>query len=178
MFKTLLSKLKKSREYRSGFVAAQIDVLIPFQIRALRKQYGLEQKDLAELTGMKQPSISKLEKAGNRPNIETLKRIADGFDVALIIKFVPFSELVRWADNFSPDEFTVPNFSSEVEKAEAAGSVRNGNVPKLSEDRLISCLAKASWLVLEFNQRGLYAPHHLQQELEDLLNKLGIKERQ
>lgn len=124
MFNKLLSKLKKSREYRAGYVAAQTDVLIPFQIRALRKQYGLEQKDLAELTGMKQPTISRLEKAGTRANIETLMRIADGLDVALIVKFVPFSELVRWSDNFSPDSFTVPSFNAELERAETLG-VRN-----------------------------------------------------
>lgn len=119
MFKKIFDKLRTSKERRDAYVSAQIDVLIPFQIRALRKQYGLEQEDLAGLANMAQPSISKLEKAGNRANIETLKRIANALDVALIVKFVPFSELVRWSDNFSPDGFTVPNFSLEMEKLDS-----------------------------------------------------------
>ena len=125
IFKRIFEKLRISKERRNAYVAAQIDVLIPYQIRALRKQYGLEQKDLAALADMKQPSISKLEKAGNRANIETLKRIANALDVALIVKFVPFTELARWSDNFSPDNFSVPNFSMELEQIEEQGINNN-----------------------------------------------------
>ena len=125
IFKRIFEKLRTSKERRNAYVAAQIDVLIPYQIRALRKQYGLEQKDLAALADMKQPSISKLEKAGNRANIETLKRIANALDVALIVKFVPFTELARWSDNFSPDNFSVPNFLMELEQIETQGNNSN-----------------------------------------------------
>ncbi len=139
IFKKLFEKLRNSKERRDAYVSAQIDILIPFQIRALRKQFGLEQKDLAKLADMAQPSISKLEKAGNRANIETLKRIANALDVALIVKFVPFTELARWSDNFSPDHFSVPTFSMELEKVEKqgidnihsiSGTSRTDSIPK------------------------------------------------
>ena len=125
MIKKILARLRASKAQRAGYVASQIDVLIPFQIRALRKQFGLEQKDLADLTGMKQPSISRLEKAGNRANLDTLIRIANGLDVALIVKFVPFSELILWSDSFSPDNFTVPDFPREMERLEKQNTTNN-----------------------------------------------------
>ena len=116
--KTTFERLRASKERRNAYVSAQIDVLIPYQIRSLRKQFGLEQDDLAKLAGMVPASISRLEKVGNRASIETLERIANALDVALIVKFVSFTELVRWTDAFAPDRFSVPTFSTELESSE------------------------------------------------------------
>ncbi|MBS1842735.1 MAG: helix-turn-helix transcriptional regulator [Acidobacteria bacterium] len=109
-----IEKLKKGKPYREAFVTSQISVGIPFQIRALREQRGLGQKQLAEAAGMLQPRISAMEKPGNGSlNLETLKRLAGAFDVGLIVKFVPFTELTQWADDFSPDTFFVASFEDE-----------------------------------------------------------------
>jgi transcriptional regulator with XRE-family HTH domain len=102
---------------RKAFVASQINIGIPFQIRALMKQRGWTQKQLAKKTDMLQPRISGLMTAGKtHPNIETLRRIAEAFDCALLVWFAPFSELVRRSDAFDPEEFTVPSFDEEIER--------------------------------------------------------------
>jgi transcriptional regulator with XRE-family HTH domain len=111
----LLEKLK-DREYRRAFVASQINIGIPFQIGALMKAPGRDwtQKELAARTGMLQPRISAMLKPGaTRPNIETLRRLADAFDCGLQVRFVPFTELVTWSQRFSPDTFEVPDYASE-----------------------------------------------------------------
>jgi transcriptional regulator with XRE-family HTH domain len=110
MKSNLIRKLKKSKEYRDGFVDAEISVGLPFQIRALREQHGWSQKDLAEATAMLQPRICAMEQAGyGNFTLNTLKKLASAFDVGLLVRFAPFGELVKWADNFSPDTFRVPS---------------------------------------------------------------------
>jgi transcriptional regulator with XRE-family HTH domain len=103
----LWAKLRNP-EYRKAFVVAHINIGIPFQIRALMKSGGRNwtQDELARRTGMLQPRISAMLKPGKtRPNIETLRRIAEAFDCGLMVRFVPFRELVKWSEQFDPDKF-------------------------------------------------------------------------
>lgn len=122
----LIEKLRASKEYRDAFVASQMSMGLPFQIRALRKQRKWDQKKLATEADMLQPRISTMESPGYAsPNLETLKRLASAFDVALIVRFVPFSELLRWSDRFSPDEFQVPSFDNDLgDTAQSSENVR------------------------------------------------------
>ena len=106
----LIQKLRKRKDYREAFVASQISTGIPFQIRALRKQFNWSQKDLAEATQMLQPRICAMEQAGYGDfTLSTLKKLASAFDVGLLVRFAPFGELVNWTDNFSPDTYSVPS---------------------------------------------------------------------
>jgi len=113
MISKLWAKLR-DHGYRKAFVASQINIGIPFQIRALLKARGWTQEKLAERTGMLQPRISAMLKPGKtRPNIETLRRIAEAFDCGLMVRFVPFSELAHWSERFEPDSFNVASFAED-----------------------------------------------------------------
>lgn len=128
----IIAKLSENKEYRNAFVAAQINIGIPFQIRALREQRGWSQKDLGKLTGMKQPRISAMERPGGSSfNIETLERLASAFDIALIIRFAPFKDLVKWTENFSPDTFFVPSFDDEKFDLESKNSTAASGKPAI-----------------------------------------------
>jgi transcriptional regulator with XRE-family HTH domain len=102
-------------EYRKAFVASQINIGIPFQIRAmLKNRPGWTQDTIAKRAQMLQPRISGLMTPGKtRPNIETLRRIAEAFDCGLIVRFVPFSELAKWSQEFDPETFAVPSFDND-----------------------------------------------------------------
>jgi transcriptional regulator with XRE-family HTH domain len=109
----------QEKEYRHGLIDAQIEIDLPFQIRALRKQQDLTQPQLADLAGMKQSRISKMEKPGGASfTLETLRRLAKAFDVALIVRFARFGELVKWSKEFEPDSFVVPSFDKEYRALE------------------------------------------------------------
>jgi transcriptional regulator with XRE-family HTH domain len=109
------TKLSKSKARRDAFVASQINVGLPFQIRALRKQRNLNQNELATLAGMLQPRISAMEQVGGgQLNLDTLRKLAAALDVGLLVKFVAFSELIKWSNDFSPDDFSVPSFDQEM----------------------------------------------------------------
>ena len=110
----------KNKAYRHGAVNAQIEIDLPLQIRALRKQRNWTQPQLAAMAEMKQPRISSMEKPGaTRFSLETLRRLAEAFDVALIVRFAPFGEFLDWSHRFSPDDFQVPSFEQELPKMEA-----------------------------------------------------------
>lgn len=85
----------KDKEYRDLYVAERINVGLAYQIREMRGSEDMTQRLLAAKAGMHQATISELE----NPNygaytISTLKRLASVFDVALEVRFVPFSTLV------------------------------------------------------------------------------------
>jgi transcriptional regulator with XRE-family HTH domain len=106
----------KDKEYRDAFVTEHINTGIPFQIRALReqKQRKWTQKDLGNRIGMAQETISRIEDPNyGKLTIKTLKRLASAFDVALMVRFVPFSELVKWELYLTPDSLEVLSFEEE-----------------------------------------------------------------
>ncbi len=112
----------KDKVYRDAYVASQINIGLPFQVRALRNSRQWKQGELAERTSMSQPRISEIETPGGRSlNIATLLRLASAFDVGLDIRFVPFSELVDRSEGFDPDDFTVKSFNEDIAELQSIG---------------------------------------------------------
>ncbi|MFZ0929249.1 MAG: XRE family transcriptional regulator, partial [Syntrophobacteraceae bacterium] len=95
----LINKLRQpfhDKDYRHGYVDEFLNASIASQIKVLREQRGWSQKELAEQTGMAQPRISTLENVNySRWSIETLRRLAEAFDLALSVSFVSFGERLR-----------------------------------------------------------------------------------
>lgn len=94
-----LVKQLEDSEYRKAFVEGHATDTIAFQLRAMRKSRGWEQKDVAEKLGNRklQPMISRYENPDyGKYSISTLLELASAFDVALAVRFVEFSELVEW----------------------------------------------------------------------------------
>jgi transcriptional regulator with XRE-family HTH domain len=105
----------KDKGYRDAYVASQIRIGLPLQVRALRKSRGWTQPELAEYANMAQPRISEIEKPGERKlNIDTLLRLAAAFDVGLQVRFVPFSELINSSESLDLDTLWIPSFDAEL----------------------------------------------------------------
>lgn len=113
-FNELWRKFRISKDYREEFVASQVKRGIPFQIQTLLKQHQLSQEQLARQAKLTQGVVSRAQNPnyGNL-TLNTIIRIAAGFDVAFIGKFVPFSELGKWFVELSEESVQVPTFSSE-----------------------------------------------------------------
>jgi transcriptional regulator with XRE-family HTH domain len=107
-------KKMRSKEYRNSYVGAHLSNTVASQISLLREANGWTQKELADKSGMRQSRISALEDP-NYENIEigTLRRLASAFDVALTVRFVPFSELVEWTANLDPGKLTPASFHDD-----------------------------------------------------------------
>jgi transcriptional regulator with XRE-family HTH domain len=59
------------------------------QVAARRRELGLSQKQLAELTGTTQSAIARLESGGRPPRIDTLLRITNALDCELEVHLRP-----------------------------------------------------------------------------------------
>jgi len=131
--KALLKRLSRNPEARAKFVGSHISNGIAFQIRALRKRNRWSQPQLAEEVGTTQNQIYRLEKpATAKPTISTLKRIAAVFDVALVVRFVPFSQVIAWV---SGTPFTDRGLSTESLAPVSFGQDRIEERPAVRRER-------------------------------------------
>lgn len=121
---TLIARLRRGPSTREGFVNSHLAKGIAYQIRATRDKLGWSQGQLGHKVNMNQNAISRLESAEyGKPTITTLKRLAAAFDVGLIVRFVPFSEMVYWVSGtprenkgLSVESLAVSAFEMEDDK--------------------------------------------------------------
>ncbi len=112
-------------EQRHLIIDAQIRNGIPLQIRAMREARGWTQATLAEKLGTTQNTVSRIENPKtSKPTITTLQRIAEAFDVALFVKFAPFSEFVDATSGMSPKSVAVPGYEEEQRSSETGQGAR------------------------------------------------------
>lgn len=71
-------------------------------IKRIRIEKGLTQKQLGELCGMADSAIRRYENGGANPKYETLKKIADGLDVSVSILRDDYSAFKTSVINSSP----------------------------------------------------------------------------
>ena len=91
----------KDKDTAHIYVNEFLNANIATQIKVLREQRDLTQKDLASITGMEQSRISLLENINyDKWTLSTLKKFAEAFDVALKVTFVPFTERIKDIVNF------------------------------------------------------------------------------
>lgn len=104
----------QDREYRHAYVDDFLNASIATQIKALRERIGVTQIKLAELARMKQSRISALENVNYSSwSINTLRRLARVFDVALVVRFESFGERMKGIDGFDPIALAVPSFKED-----------------------------------------------------------------
>ncbi len=84
-----LSEQMNDPEFAQEYNAIQPEMDAIRSMIEARKSQNLTQKQLAELTGINQGDISKLENGLRNPTIQLLKRIADSMNMTLKIEFVP-----------------------------------------------------------------------------------------
>ena len=103
---------------RRAFARNHVGNFLASQIFRLRNDRELSQSKLAALIGSTQPQVSEWEGSCENVSLRTLYKLADVFDVAVSVKFVPYSELVREA-LIIPADRCVPSFESESPEAVA-----------------------------------------------------------
>jgi transcriptional regulator with XRE-family HTH domain len=118
-FKALRS-LAQSRKlakpaYRHAMVDAEIRHGLADQIRAMRERAGWSQTDLARKIGTSQPNVARMEATRDKyMSFPSLLSVAKAFDVGLLVRFVPFSEIVRRSFDASDFEQAPLSYTEEV----------------------------------------------------------------
>lgn len=109
------------KEYREMFADELVGTSLAFQIRRLREARQLTQNDISGLTGKAQPTISQWEDPNyGRYTLSTLKELAAAFKVALLVRFVSFSELADWTVDVDPTRLIPPSYDDEYRTSFAA----------------------------------------------------------
>lgn len=141
--KGLLERIRRGRKAREQLVASNLSEGIAFQIRATRDSQNLTQSALAELVGMTPNNVSRLENPeyGNF-TLSSLRRIAAAFDVALVVRFIPFSQYIDWLSgtphvdaglsrrSIAPESFVAEESAGIFNQSKRAWEVTSGGVSK------------------------------------------------
>ncbi|MCK1562453.1 helix-turn-helix transcriptional regulator [Bradyrhizobium sp. 173] len=96
------NKLSKfaEKKYRDNYLQSRVRGFIAYQIQALREKLGLTQAQFAELTAKKQSTVSRLESTEyGKVSVQTLLDVACACDVALIVRFASYDELLDQTGN-------------------------------------------------------------------------------
>jgi len=101
-------------EARNDYAEFLGDSWIALQIKALRLQRNMSQKDLAQKAGMKQSRISAMEQATySQWSVSTLRRLARAFDLALVVSFESFGTLLEQAASANREALQRTSFSDD-----------------------------------------------------------------
>ena len=66
---------ERDPEFAAHLRQARAEVQLAVAIAQLRERRGMSQRDLARMTGIKQPQIARLEKGEQLPTLDTLGRL-------------------------------------------------------------------------------------------------------
>jgi transcriptional regulator with XRE-family HTH domain len=110
-------------EYRHAYNEAHNGDFLASQINSLRVSHGWSQTELAKRIETSQPMICKWETSCEGVRMDSLQKLAAAFDVALLVKFVPFSVLAKEALEARADK-AIPSFDDEAPEAIGYSTVR------------------------------------------------------
>lgn len=104
----------RDKDYRHDYTESFFDTLIATQIRALRKLRKWSQKRLGDETGTTQGGISTFENTDYSSwSVGNLRRFARAFDLALVVKFESFGEVLKEIEDFNEASVVRQCFSED-----------------------------------------------------------------
>jgi transcriptional regulator with XRE-family HTH domain len=141
----------------------------------MRHRQNWSQPKLAEEIGTAQNQIYRLENpATAKPTISTLKRIAAVFDVALVVRFVPFSQLTSWASGtpfvdmgLSSKSLSVPSFDDE-ENSAIFQAAHFSNRPSVIAAEYRGQVSNVSASIITFRSDGIAMASPMKAAIEEL----------
>ena len=89
-----LNEQLKDPEFKEEWDALEPEFQVIRAILKEKKKKNITQKELAELTGIAQADISRMENGNANPSLQTLKRLAAGLGTAVKVDFVPLSKSI------------------------------------------------------------------------------------
>lgn len=152
------------KAYRDAFVRQSIEMGLPFQIRAMRKDRRISQAQLGKRLNTRQSVVSRLESPGYGSfSLSTLLDLASHFDVGLLVSFVPFSELASRVSGLTPASHLVPSFSMDKMLGDSAADAGE-NVSLLSQTtettkpRMLGGVVGSALVNVQLKKSGNSAP--------------------
>lgn len=86
LYKKRVKEHKKNAEYIKAYNAEKMMYAMAETLQEERQKHHFTQKKLAQMSGLKQQEISRLEKGDANATIKTLYKVAQGMGKKLVIK--------------------------------------------------------------------------------------------
>ena len=90
-FRETLNEQLKNPEFKKEWDALEPEYQIIKAMLDTRNEKAMTQKQLADITGIPQADISRLENGNANPSLRTLQRLAEGMGMKLKLEFVPIN---------------------------------------------------------------------------------------
>ncbi len=87
-FRDTLNERLKNEEFRKEYEALEPEYQLINAMLEARKEKNMTQQQLAEVTGIAQGDISKIENGCANPSLKTIERIAEGMGKRVKLEFV------------------------------------------------------------------------------------------
>lgn len=88
-FRETLNEQLRNPEFKKEWDALEPEYQIIKAMLDIRSEKAITQKQLADITGIPQADISRLENGNANPSLRTLQRLADGMGMKLKLEFIP-----------------------------------------------------------------------------------------
>ena len=88
-FRETLNEQLENPEFKKEWDAFEPEYQIIKAMLDTRNEKAMTQKQLADITGIPQADISRLENGNANPSLRTLQRLAEGMGMKLKLEFVP-----------------------------------------------------------------------------------------
>lgn len=88
-FNSFLNEQMKNPEFKTEWENLEPEFQIIRALVRARSEKNISQKQLAELTGINQADISRIENGNANPSLRTLQRLAEGLGMKLKLEFIP-----------------------------------------------------------------------------------------
>lgn len=101
-------------EARRQYAEELLDSYIALQIKTLRLERGWTQRELADRAGKRQSQISAMEQTDfSSWKVSTLRKLADAFDLALVVRFESFGNFLHEALDVSRSALERPSYEDD-----------------------------------------------------------------
>ena len=90
-FRETLNQQLQNPEFKAEWDALEPEFQIIKAMIDGRKEKNITQKELADITGITQADISRIETGNSNPSIQTLQRLAAGLGMRIKLEFIPLS---------------------------------------------------------------------------------------
>jgi transcriptional regulator with XRE-family HTH domain len=115
-FLSTLREEFKNPDFRHSYVAENVGRGLAYQITALREDNDWSKAEFARRAGKPDSNVHRWEDPTyGKFSLSTLVNIASVFDVALIVRFASFEELLESTADLRPSKLAVPNYKKEQE---------------------------------------------------------------
>lgn len=91
-FRESLNEQLRDPEFKKEWDALDPEFQVIRAMIDARQQKQITQKELADITGIDQADISRMENGNANPSLQTLKRLAAGLGMVVKVEFVPISD--------------------------------------------------------------------------------------